>query len=376
MEFKPDLAEAEERMRAFWARDCIGRCGLQVLAKREDYQPVVEDADLLTRKTDINYILWRSERVFQNHHYLAEAVPTYVPGLVCSDMAAFLSDDITLMEDTVWYRPIIEDWASFSLTFDRNNRWWQLTKHMAEVASKRAAARYLVGIPDFQVAIDIVSLLRSPEKLCLDLIENPDSVRAATAFILNEAYTHCYGEIRSILGRHSAWVGDWMGLFAQGDHDIVQCDFGALISPRHFEEFCLPDIQRQCRMLDASIFHLDGPDAIRHLNALLEIKELDAIQWVPGAGKPPAIGWLPMLRKVQAAGKSLYITSPAADVDGILEELSPRGLMIGVEGVFESGDEGERFVRSVERMCARRCGTAHRRATDEKPFAERHSEFS
>jgi len=153
------------------------------------------------------------------------------------------------------------------------------------------------------------------------------------------------------LGRHSAWVGDWMGLFAQGDHDIVQCDFAALISPRHFEEFCLPDIQRQCRMLDASIFHLDGPDALRHLDALLKIKELDAIQWVPGAGKPPAIGWLPMLRKVQAAGKSLYITSPAADVAGILAELSPRGLMIVIDDVFESLDEANRFIEDVERMC-------------------------
>ena len=81
------------------------------------------------------------------------------------------------------------------------------------------------------------------------------------------------------------------------------------------------------------------------------IQELDAIQWVPGAGKPPAIGWLPMLRKVQAAGKSLYITSPAADVGGILAELSPRGLMIVIDDVFESPDEANRFIEDVERMC-------------------------
>jgi len=352
MEFKPDFEDAQERLAAFWERDCVGRCALQVLAKRDDFAPPVEDADLLTRKTDVDYILQRAERIFGNYHYLAEAVPTYVPGLVCSDTAAFLSDEITLMEDTVWYQPIIEDWSTFRLNFDHDNRWWQLTRNMAEAASARAEGRYLVGLPDFQVGIDIVSLLRSPERLCLDLLENPDPVKAATRFILDEVYTFCYGEIRSLLTRHNTVIGDWMGLFAECDHDIVQCDFGALISPQHFAEFCLPDIRRQCQMLDRSIFHLDGPDALRHLEALLEIEELDAIQWVPGAGQPPAVGWLPMLRQVQAAGKSLYITSPAADVEAILEVLSPKGLMVSVEDVFASLDEGRRFVANVEKTCS------------------------
>ncbi len=181
-------------------------------------------ADLLTRKTDVEHVLWRAEHEFRNHHYLAEAVPTYIPGLVCSDTAAFLCEDITIMEDTVWYHPVIEDWASFRWRFDPENRWWQMTREMARQAAARGAGRYLVALPDFQVAIDIVSLLRAPERLCLDLIERPEDVKRATRFII-DVYTTCYGEIRAILGPPSAWVGDWMGLFARGTHDIVQCDF-------------------------------------------------------------------------------------------------------------------------------------------------------
>ena len=354
MEFKPDFDEALARVAAFWARDCIGRPGLQVTARRQGYEPAPEEADLFARKTDIQVILRRVEHEFRNHHYLAEAVPTYVPGLVCSDMAAFLSEEITIAEDTVWYPRIIDDWGANRLAFVPSNRWWQLTRQMAEVASARAAGRYLVAIPDFQVAIDVVSLLRGPEKLCYDLLENPEAVKAATRYILDEAYAYCYREIQEIITRHSPWAGDWMGLFSAGKHDIIQCDFGALVSPRHFEEFCLPDIVRQCQMLDRSIFHLDGPDAIRHLDALLEIDELDVIQWVPGAGRPPAIAWLPMLRKVQRAGKSLYITSSAADVEGLLQELSPEALMIHVDDVFETLEEAEHLVKHVGRWCAGR----------------------
>jgi hypothetical protein len=223
---------------------------------------------------------------------------------------------------------------------------------MAQVAAERSRGRYMVSVPDFQVAIDIVSLLRSPEKLCFDLFENPKAVKAATRFIMDEVYAHTYGEIREIIGRTSDLIGDWMGLFSQGDHDVVQCDFSALVSARHFEEFCLPDIAAQCDMLDTAIFHLDGPGAVRHLDALLEIQSLDAIQWVPGAGNPSAVEWLPMLQKIQAAGKSVYVTAGPDEVRSILEGLSPKGLMIAVLGAFESLEEGERFIQSVGRMCA------------------------
>lgn len=104
-------------------------------------------------------------------------------------------------------------------------------------------------------------------------------------------------------------------------------------------------------MLDYSIYHLDGPDAIKHLDMILEVKELNAIQWVPGAGKPPARAWTAMLKKIQQAGKSVYIHSPARDVEGILEELSPRGLMINVEDVFESVSEAEAFIERVRVLC-------------------------
>lgn len=154
-------------------------------------------------------------------------------------------------------------------------------------------------------------------------------------------------EIHSIATRKSEFVSDWLGLASRGTHDIVQCDFCALISPGHFEEFCLPDMERQCAMLDTSIFHLDGPDAVRHLDMILEVKDLDAIQWIPGAGRPGAKAWLPMLRRIQKSGKSVFIHAPPQDVEEILCALSPRGLMIQVEGRFDTLEQAERFISSA-----------------------------
>ncbi len=47
-----------------------------------------------------------------------------------------------------------------------------------------------------------------------------------------------------------------------------------------FEEVFLPGIIEECSFYERTIYHLAGPGALKHLDSLLEIKELDAIQWV------------------------------------------------------------------------------------------------
>lgn len=89
----------------------------------------------------------------------------------------------------------------------------------------------------------------------------------------------------------------------------VQCDFCALISPLHFREFVKPSLEKQCSLLDSSLYHLDGPDEIKHLDALMEIEDLKALQFTPGAGNPDggSLLWYPIYDKVKAAGKSIWV---------------------------------------------------------------------
>ena len=67
----------------------------------------------------------------------------------------------------------------------------------------------------------------------------------------------------------------------------------------------MPHLQEECRNLDWSIYHWDGPGQIPHLDLLLDIPELTGIQWVPGAGKPGTGSpkWFDLYRRIQARGK-------------------------------------------------------------------------
>jgi hypothetical protein len=101
--------------------------------------------------------------------------------------------------------------------------------------------------------------------------------------------------------------------------------------------------------MDYSLYHLDGTDAIRHLDALLEIDELHAIEWTPEAGKPGGADpiWHDMYRKILQAGKSLQLVNLTPD------EVMPLFKAIGHQGVyvmpdFQSTEEVEDLMRLTD----------------------------
>lgn len=197
---------------------------------------------------------------------------------------------------------------------------------------------------------DIQAHLRGSERLCLDFVDCADQVKIKRDEIL-EIWFHCFRRLCDLTQGHQEGYLDWLGIWSAVPYKTLQCDLSAMISPRMFEEFILPELQEQCRQIPHTLYHLDGPAATRHLDLLLGIPELTGIQWQPGAGQPRAIGWLPMLKRVQQAGKNLYVHGLAEDVRGLLAELSPRGLYIKIDESFRRPAEADDFVRWVEVEC-------------------------
>ena len=111
----------------------------------------------------------------------------------------------------------------------------------------------------------------------------------------------------------------------------------------------VPALTEQCEWLDYSMFHLDGHQCIPHLDHLLEIEALDAIEWTPGAQGPRGGDpeWYGLYRKILDAGKSLqaYLIW-AEEVVPLLDAIGGRGVY--VLGLFRSEEEVEQVSRDVE----------------------------
>lgn len=130
------------------------------------------------------------------------------------------------------------------------------------------------------------------------------------------------------------------------------------MNPAQFKEFVLESLRRQTESLDHTIYHLDGPDAIKHLDALLTLEQLNVIQWTHGAGKPDGLweGWYePIYEKALAAGKSLllFVADGEADrwiegIDRLVNRFGTRGLFLQFDRPMDE-DDARRIMAHAEK---------------------------
>ncbi len=111
----------------------------------------------------------------------------------------------------------------------------------------------------------------------------------------------------------------------------------------------MPDIESRARTIGQASFHLDGPDAARHIDTLLDCEALDVIQFTSGDGAAPAKSYGEMFRKVQARGKSLLIAARKDDVLPLCEELDPKGLAFLIGDDFSVAELDDFFTLFCQR---------------------------
>jgi len=105
-----------------------------------------------------------------------------------------------------------------------------------------------------------------------------------------------------------------------------------MISPKMFEKFVLPDLEKAIQHTNHAFYHLDGEDAITHLDALLSIEGLLGIQWVPEAGKPQGAEWNWLFKRIKDGGKLCQIYVNADEALEIVREVGGRGMCLIITG--------------------------------------------
>lgn len=143
-------------------------------------------------------------------------------------------------------------------------------------------------MPDSTGNADALSHLMGPDALMTAMLEEPQAVHRALQKI-QAAYERIMKEVRAITAPVNEGGGcvQWLNTWAPGFHAQMQCDMSVMISPRLFDEFIAPELKAQSRMLDYALYHFDGVEQIRHLDTLLSIPTIRAIQWTQVARTAP-----------------------------------------------------------------------------------------
>ena len=352
MRYLANWEETQQRFTAWWRGEPMDRPLLRVVARRqqplERLEPIKKAQTSEEFHLDAERLLAEQRNYCRTHTFFAEAFPSVDLNIGPGSLAVYLGAGPIFAWDTVWYKKCVkDDWKTFgSLKYRPDNYYWK--KHLEAItdANRIAKGDILINIPDLIENLDTLSAMRGSQNLCFDLIDEPELIKQYIKQV-DDLYFCYYDAIYNIVkGKDGSSSYTAFHIWGPGRTAKIQCDFSALMSPRQFRDFVQDSLRKQCRQLDFSLYHLDGPDAIRHLDALMEIEELNALQWTPGAGEPDCGDekWYPIYDKVRDSGKSLWIGLYDGTIQDCINKADKLVKRYGSQGmyfIFPEMDEEE-----------------------------------
>lgn len=352
-----DFERKKTYWNAFWEKEVIDRpliCVNSVKNGKEQFWHMQTDriCAQACMSDDFRPFLDSFKKSVDSTYYGGEAIPFFMPTLGPDQYAAFLGGKLNIKDeyDTTWVHAVVDDWSNFEVKIDDGpDSYFARMQRFMKFAREYSNDEYVVGMLDLHSNMDALSALRGPQDLCFDLMDCPSDVHR----VLNEVrltYQNVYNKAFEAGEMSKTGSIGWAPTYLpSGKFAVIQCDFSCMISPSQAREFVIPSIAEEASYLDHCVYHYDGKEALGHLDDILAIKEIDVIQWVPGDGQPRSIEWMDLLKKIQKAGKGLWIYDwTNEEIIANFKELSPKGLVFSTYASSEQ--EADKLIETVTKL--------------------------
>lgn len=353
---KPDFEQVMDRYEAWWEAQVLDRPLVSMTFARPAAEQVASPpakayATPHDHWMDTGRVVAQSLAYVRNQVFFADALPMVWPNLGPEVFSAMYGCPMDYVDDrTGWSEPILADWSPESvaaLRLDEDNLYFRKILEMTEALLEVARGQFIVGYTDLHPGGDAIAAFRDPQQLCLDVLEYPEEVKA-----LNERITDDFLRLYEVYHQKLSAAGmpstSWLPAICRGRYHIPSNDFSCMVSDQLFADLFLPGLVRECSHMDRCIYHLDGPQALRYLDTLLELPQIHAIQWVPGAGHDHWADWVPVYRRIQEAGKAFCLGVPAAELDQLFAALRPEGAWLTVSGIADL-DSAQAALKAISR---------------------------
>lgn len=333
--YKLDWDKTKEKFRNYWDHKNTGRPLMCVIARRPEveqfsdgtpveggyldqicqgkYYNMPEELkwkDMEDKYQNAQRIVDRYRYFCETHAFLGESFPNLNIDFGPGSLAAYLGSDIGFKEDTVWFKKCLDSWDGVpKLQFDPENKWFKKHLQLAKDCRELAGKDFYVDMPDLMENIDVLASLRGAQDVLMDLLDEPEMVGERIKEVTDcyyDYYNRFYDVIKDEEGGNAYTV---FQIWGPGRTVKLQCDFSAMMAPDDFRTYIQPSLKAQSEKADHVLYHLDGPAAIKHMDALMEIDGIDALQWTSGDAGPDGTlpDWDVIYDKAIAAGKSIWV---------------------------------------------------------------------
>ena len=263
-----------------------------------------------------NWDLYKSDERYEGDAYPHINFAFYGPGI----LAAMCGGRLDNSSGAVWFYPGEKtELKDIRPHYDPDNKWAKRIKDIYYAGLEYWNGSVIMGMPDLGGVLDVAASLRGTQNLLTDLYDDPEEVLR----LINDvriAWYDAYNDFAEVLKPQGAY-SDWCGLLSTEPSYIIQCDFCYMISNTMFRKFVLPTLKNDTEKLSHTIYHLDGIGELKHLDDVLSLEKLNAVQWVAGAEQPPAPEWLDVYKKITAANKKYMLCGSCDDYFSVLEKL-------------------------------------------------------
>lgn len=351
---KPDLEACMERVAAWFEGVLLDRPPIRFSRHNAEYERKIHVGrwpTLRERWFDAQYQLDCFQKELAARHFHAETFPVFWPNLGPNVFASCYGCPTVYEETTAWAQSILRDPDTEVLpAFDWDCEYVRKLDEMTDLALENSQGKFLVGYTDLHPGLDWVAALRGSEALLYDVMDRPEQVLnwiCSGEADFQRLYRR-YHEKLSAAGQPSV---TWMNIPVYGKMHIPSCDFSSMISEELFMDLAFEGLAKETASMDYNIFHVDGKGVARHIDRILELPKLHAIQWVQGVGADaPILQWIGLIQKIQAAGKGIVADLTPGELDSFMERVSPKGIYLCI--ATESEEQELAIMKKVRRWTA------------------------
>jgi len=317
----------------------------------EPLRKLTAPATVRDRWTAVEYRVAQARNQLASTWFGGDSIPSWFVNLGPGSVAACLGPEPDFTPDSLWFRQFERNGLADILEqirFDPANPFWRLTERLTRRSLETAAGDYLISLTDLGGDLDILDSLRGTDNLLVDLLEEPELVEACRDkitgvwmkfFELNNRLFDQTGQ-----NGYTCWMPCWSAL----PWTVLQCDLSVMIGPEMFERFVVPELEFKSSRIAHTIYHLDGPGEWPHLDLILGLQGIDAIQYVSLPGDPPneSLHWLSYYRRITEAGKNVFIIvrDPARIIE-LTRKLPAEQLAFQIS--LDSPDQAKRFLAAL-----------------------------
>ncbi len=324
VELKPNFHEAARRWEAYWNHDIIDRPVLVAAIQKPgtEFKPGASYHDRVYG--NIDEILQNALHNANCIEWLGESMPSFWSSLGTHEIATFCGYDVIWAQngmDTNWCkhsdRPLEE---LLPLKIDTEGYMWKRMSEIFRKTSEVFDGRVIPFSFDSHTNLDLLLSIRGDANLCMDTYDCPEVIDRGIENSC-ELFKQMWDEFK--LQSKSDEYGYFYDMYSEKPTISLACDFSALIGSDMFKRWGVPALEYESSIVgDRTIYHWDGPAALKHKDDLISIKNIHTFRYVPSPNSSHS-EFLDLYRECQDRGKSIAFGGNIDEIKAAHKVLKP-----------------------------------------------------